>query len=329
MAAQRHGHVTWATAVLLALFLAACAGGAAYASVARREAATMKASAGGRPCGTVPRPTSRVEHVIWIWMENKPFGAIVHSPRARFADGLAKACGLATNYHGLAHPSLPNYIAATSGSTQHIVDDGSPDDHRLQVESIYSQLKDTGRTWREYAESAPTRCPLESSGTYAVRHDPAAYYTRIRSDCAHWDVPMGTTSHGRFLDDLEHDSLSSFSFVVPNMCSDTHDCPVAKGDEWLKAWFERILASPAYRSGRTVVFLVWDENDGSAANRVPLIVVSPWTRPGTRSAKRFDHYSLLKSTEQLLGITTFLGHAGDRGTSSMVRAFGLPESRGS
>ena len=80
---------------------------------------------------------------------------------------------------------------------------------------------------------------------------------------------------------------------------------------------------------RFEVFLVWDENDGSAANRVPLIVVSPWTRPGTRSAKRFDHYSLLKSTEQLLGITTFLGHAGDRGTSSMVRAFGLPESRGS
>src|SRR5438046_328727 len=32
-----------------------------------------------------------------------------------FAVSLAKECGLATNYHNITHPRLPNYIAATSG----------------------------------------------------------------------------------------------------------------------------------------------------------------------------------------------------------------------
>jgi Phosphoesterase family len=278
---------------------------------------------GGAPCGTVAAPPSRVDHVIWIWMENKPYDAVIGSPSAPFENELASACGLATNYHAVAHPSLPNYIAATSGSTQGIVDDAPPAAHRLEVPSVYSQLRAVGKGWRDYAEGAPSNCPLESSGTYAVKHDPAAYYTGIRLDCAQWDVPMGTTSGGRFLTDLTGNTLPSFAFVVPDLCNDTHDCPVTTGDDWLRAWFTKILASPAYLSGRTVVFLTWDEDDGSASNRVPLVVVSPSTRPGTRSATFFDHYSLLKTTEQLLGITTFLGRAGDPGTTSMVSTFNL------
>ena len=275
------------------------------------------------PAGRVATPPRSVDHVIWIWMENKPYDAVIGSPSAPFENQLAAACGLATNYHGVTHPSLPNYIAATSGSTQGIADDDPPSSHPLDVASIYSQVKAAGKTWRDYAESAPGNCPLTSSGPYAVKHDPAPYYTGIRSDCAAWDVPMGTTASGNFLTDLTSGTLPAFSFVTPDLCNDTHDCPVATGDAWLQSWFAKILASPTYLAGRTVVFVTWDEDDGSASNRVPLIVVSPSTPAGTRSGTSFDHYSLLKTTEQLLGITTFLGHAGDAGTSSMVSAFNL------
>ena len=134
---------------------------------------------------------------------------------------------------------------------------------------------------------------------------------------------MGTTASGNFLTDLTDGTLPAFSFVTPDLCNDTHDCPVSTGDAWLQSWFAKILASPTYLAGRTVVFLTWDEDDDSASNRVPLIVVSPSTPAGTRSGTFFDHYSLLKTTEQLLGITTFLGHAGDAGTSSMVSTFNL------
>jgi hypothetical protein len=275
------------------------------------------------PCGVFAKPPRGVDHVIWIWMENKPYDAVIGSSSAPYENQLAAACGLATNYHAVAHPSLPNYIAATSGSGQGIADDGPPSSHPLDVASIYSQVKATGKTWRSYQESAPGNCPLAPGGQYAVKHDPAPYYPGIRSDCAIWDVPMGTTASGHFLNDLTNGTLPAFSFVTPNLCNDTHDCPVSTGDAWLRSWFDKILTSSSYRQGRTVVFLTWDEDDHSGPNRVPLIVVSPSTPVGTRSGALFDHYALLKTTEQVLGITTFLGHAGDVDTSSMASTFNL------
>jgi phospholipase C len=136
-------------------------------------------------------------------------------------------------------------------------------------------------------------------------------------------VPLGTTISGNFLNDLTNDTLPAFAVVTPDRCNDTHDCSVTVGDNWLQGWFTKILASPPYVAGRTVVFLTWDEDDGSASNRIPTIVVSPSTPAGAASATSFDHYSLLKTSEQLLGITTFLGHAGDAGTASMVTPFNL------
>jgi phosphatidylinositol-3-phosphatase len=156
-----------------------------------------------------------------------------------------------------------------------------------------------------------------------VKHDPAPYYTGIRSDCATWDLPMGTTTSGNFLADLTAGTLPAFSFVTPDLCNNTHDCPVATGDAWLESWFAKILASPTYLAGRTVIFVSWDEDDGSVSNHIPLIVVNPSTPAGTRSATLLDHYALLKTTEQLLGITTFLGHGGEPGTPSMASTFNL------
>jgi hypothetical protein len=274
------------------------------------------------PCGTLTGPSHGVDHVIWIWMENKSYGDVIGSASAPFANGLAAQCGVATNYHGVTHPSLPNYIAATSGGTQGIVDDAAPSSHPLDAASIYSQLGGAGKTWRDYAESAPAPCPLTSSGTYAVRHDPAAYYTSIRGACAGSDVPMGTTSSGNLIDDLTNGTLPAFSFVTPDLNNDTHDSAVATGDAWLQSWLPKIAASPTYRAGKTVVFVVWDEDDGSSSNHVPLFVMSPWTNAGTQSGTYFDHYSLLKTTEQLLGLG-FLGHAGDPSTASMLSSFNL------
>ena len=271
-------------------------------------------------CGTAGAPPQRVDHVIWIWMENKPYDSIIGSPSAPFESSLASACGLATSYHAVTHPSLPNYIAATSGSTQGVADDDPPSVHQLDAANIFSQVKAAGKTWRAYAESAPGSCPLVDAGRYAVKHVPAAYYTNLRGDCASSIVPMGTSSSGSLLDDLNGSSFPTFAFVTPDLCNDTHDCPVSVGDAWLQAWFAKIVASPTYQAGRTVVLLTWDEDDDSAANRVPLVVVSPSTPAGTKVGAAYDHYSLLRTTEQLLGLA-YLGRAAD--ASSMAPAFNL------
>ena len=250
-------------------------------------------------------------------MENRSFDQIIGSPSAPFINALARTCGLATNYRAVAHPSLPNYIAATSGGTWGIGDDGPPAAHPLAVASIFEQA----RSARSYEESMPVNCAAASSGDYAVKHNPEAYYTRIRNACSANDVPLGTPSAGALAQALTTSALPAFAFVTPNLCNDMHDCPTASGDAGSRAGSRRSPRSPAYRAGDTVVFITWDENDGANGNQVATIVVSPSTRPGTRSREAFTHYSLLRTTEELLGIRAHLGLA--TGAASMRTAFNL------
>lgn len=274
-----------------------------------------------RPCGVRPQPPPIYRHVVWIVMENKPYGDVIGSSQAPYENWLASRCGLGTNYYGVAHPSLPNYIAATSGDTHGIRDDDPPSAHPLAGDSLFSQIRATGKAWREYQEGAPGRCPQTSSGSYAVKHDPAAYYTAIRGDCARWDVPMGGVRGGNFARALASGTLPAFAMVTPNLCHDTHDCPVLTGDRWLATWLARILGSRAYRSGTTAVFLLWDEDDRDHGNHIPILVVAPAVRAHSTANARFDHYSLLRTTEELLGLRSFLGQAA--AARSMRSAFHL------
>jgi len=109
---------------------------------------------------------------------------------------------------------------------------------------------------------------------------------------------------------------------------------VSTSDAWLGAWVPKILASADYRQGRTALFITWDEGSGGASGtncrtlrprscHVATVVVTPTTKPGTRSGVRFDHYSLLKTTERMFGFSTLLGHAGDASTTGLRGPFGL------
>jgi hypothetical protein len=108
---------------------------------------------------------------------------------------------------------------------------------------------------------------------------------------------------------------AKFTFVTPNGCDDMHSCPTApegetakqlrNGDTWLSTFLPRVLATPQYRSGSTAVFLTWDEDGG----HIPTLVIAPSVTPGTTSSDAFTHYSLLRTTEQMLGIRTYLGRA--------------------
>jgi phosphatidylinositol-3-phosphatase len=248
------------------------------------------------PCGQRGETPTRYEHVIWIVFENQDYGSVIGSSDAPYTNTIAAQCGLATNFFAEAHPSLPNYIAMTSGSTQGITDDDDPASHPLSVPSIFSQL---GPDWRSLEESMPSNCLASNSGEYAVRHNPSAYYTNI--DCAAQDVPLTAIP----------DLSARFTFVTPNVCNDTHDCPVQTGDSWLSGFLPKVTSDPEYREGETVVFITWDEDNGgsSSSNHIPTLVLSPFTRSGTQATTSYNHYSMLRTTEELLGIDEFLGGA--------------------
>jgi phosphatidylinositol-3-phosphatase len=131
--------------------------------------------------------------------------------------------------------------------------------------------------------------------------------------------------------DLAGGTLPAFSFITPNLIDDMHDGTIADGDLWLASNLPTILNSSEYQSGTTAVFLTWDEGEGGTTSEcatnetdvgchVVTIVLSPSTAPRTQSAILFNHYSLLGSAEQLLGLAT-LGEASF--ANSMLTEFNL------
>jgi chitodextrinase len=273
--------------------------------------ATPQATAQG-PCGTQASPAAGgYQHIVWIFMENHAYEQIVGSSAAPFENQLAGQCGLATNYHAISHPSLPNYVAATSGSTQGITDDNPPSSHLLNVENIFHQLP-AGQS-RSLEESMTSNCQQADAGNYVVHHNPEAYYTNVLTDCANYDVPLGSTP----------DLSAKFTFVKPNICNDMHDCSIQTGDTWLQGFFQKLYATPQWQAGNTAVFLTFDEDDGSHNNHVYTAVVAPSVKPGTQSATAFDHYSLLRTAEDLLGLPA-IGNAAS--ATGMESAFNLGQT---
>jgi len=209
----------------------------------------------------------------------------------------------------------------------------------VDVSTLCGQTASAPATWAHvvwiWMESMPSNCDRSNAGEYAVKHNPPAYYTPLAGACSSSDVPMGTTASGLFLSDLNAGTLPGFSFVTPNLCNDTHDCSVATGDAWLSGWFGAIATSASYRTGSTAVVVTWDEGSGGSSGadcshdtthndcHIAAIVVAPSVPRGATSGTLFNHYSLLRTTEQLLGITTLLGHAGDAANPSMRTAFNI------
>jgi hypothetical protein len=294
-------------------------------------------------CGVRTSPGT-YKHVIVIFEENNAYGSIYKSSAAPYINSVIGKCGLATNYHNVSHPSLPNYIAATTGASYAQLAPFTPDcTPSLACDwagnNIFHQLNTKGRRWRGYAESMPSACHMANAGFYAPRHNPAVYDTDL-TNCGTNDVPLGTTSSSRLLSDFYSSSTApAYATVTPNLCDDMHGakgCPsgrlITAGDNWLKLWLPKITATPVYKAGHTAIFIVWDEGEpgtsyeNCAANttdqscHVVAIVVAPSVSHRKKVATLFSHYSLLKSSEQLLGLPQ-IGQA--VGAASMVKPFNL------
>ncbi|MEO7125016.1 MAG: alkaline phosphatase family protein [Nakamurella sp.] len=287
--------------------------------VATPGTATATATATvANPCG-IGQALPGYRHVVWIWMENQSFEEVIGSTDAPFENAVAHACGLAGDYHGIGHPSLPSYLAATSGSTFGVTNDDDPSKNVVNAASLFSQIDDAGLSWRSYEEAMPTPCATTSSGLYHPKHNPAAYYLPLQASCQRNDLPLDPA----FPDDINAGTLPAFAFVTPNMCNDTHNanCPITTGDAWLNTWVTRLVNGPNYRNGDTVIVITWDESHhGDSDNHIPTIVIAPSVSRGTVVPIRLDHYSLLRMTEDLLGLPP-LGYAAT--APGMSTAFGL------
>jgi len=267
-----------------AVMLAACqAHPAAQANATHSPTPTLQAQPS--PSATSdPSAAPDPSHVFVIVLENRSYSQVVGTS---YIAQLASEYGLASNYRGISHPSLPNYLAMTSGSTWGVADDGW---HNLPAGGLGAQLTDAGIEWRAYMEGMSSGCYRNGNG-YALKHNPFAYYGGA---CPKQVVPFTN-----FSADMTGASVPRFVWITPDLCHDGHDCSNSVVNDWLTQTVPVIMASDAWQDNG-VLFITWDEGEDSA-NSVLTLVVHP--DPVTHhSAKAYDHYSLLASIEDKLGV---------------------------
>jgi hypothetical protein len=231
-----------------------------------------------------------------------------------FVNGLAKKYGYATNYHAVTHPSLPNYLSIAGGDTFGVTDDDSPSAHQLSGPTVFGRAIDAGGTAKLYAEAMDTHCQLESSGNYAVKHNPWAYFVDERALCDRYDLPLRRL--GR---DADAGHLPTVGMVIPDLCNDAHDCTLGRADGWLKKKVGRVLAGPDWKSGHLAVVITADEDDRLHGNVVLTVVAHP-ALSHVVVTTRLGHYGLSRSYSQVSGATP-IGHAAD--APSLLKKFGL------
>jgi len=274
-----------AARLLVVLILAAC---------------LLAASAPDEPAAARVHPFTKV---AVLFLENHGYDQIIGSPDAPYLNRLARHGALATHYYAVAHPSVPNYLALTTGSTQGVTSDCNVCD--TSAPSLAGQLTAARVPWRAYFESIPARgFEGRGAGDYTKHYNPFAYSEQTGDAVGRRHV----VGFGALRHDLSRGSLPRFSWIAPNLVHDGHNASVRASDRFAARLVPRI--ERALGPGG-VLFVTWDEAQGvtgPAGGRVALIATGSGARRAARSTAPADHYSLLATIESGLGLPR-LGHA--------------------
>jgi phosphatidylinositol-3-phosphatase len=237
----------------------------------------------------------RLEHIIVVVMENHAYDQVRTLP---YIASLITAGSSFSSSYGVTHPSLPNYIALWSGGTQGVTNDNCPaPGSPFYVENLGHACEAAGLTWRAYSEDLPapgsTVCTASSSN-YARKHAPWSYFPNLDH--------MNERPYTDLATDISQGTLPNLAFVVPNQCNDQHSCALAVGDTWLSYNIPSMLAGVGPHG---VVILTYDEDDRSAGNQILTCFAGDPVRPNYLSPTVINHYTLLRTLCEALGLAPF------------------------
>jgi hypothetical protein len=241
--------------------------------------------------------------VFTIVFENEAASDVL-TPAAPFFYQLSQQAGSALAYSSSTHPSLPNYIMMTSGSTNGITTDNDPAQNISLAgpDNLPAQLDAGNVMWRAYMESMGSPCTMASSGNYSAHHDPFLYYAYLAGNAA--SCAQHVVDYDQNFDADLASGIYRYMWITPNMCDDMHNCSAQIADAWLKTTVTKIQASDAYKKGGAIIIL-FDEGSsrapGATAN-LPTLVVSPLTAPAFKTSTPFDHRSYLATIEDIFDL---------------------------
>jgi acid phosphatase len=243
-------------------------------------------SAAGPAAGAAAGPVPA--HVVVVVMENHGLHSVIGNAQAPWLNSLPGA--LFTNWHGVRHPSEPNYLALFAGSTKGLVDDRCP--LTYTGGNLGSQLLTAGRTFAGYSEGLPkVGSQVCVQYPYARKHNPWADFPNLPASVNRPFTAFSATDG----------SLPTVSFVIPGLCHDTHDCSVATGDAWQKKELSGYVAWAQTNNSLLIITYDEDEDDSTKANLIPTLFVGQMVTTGTYGT-RYDHYSLLRTIEAMYGL---------------------------
>ena len=282
------------------------------------SAASTTTTTPSSPTSTTPSDPPTSPHVMVVVMENKNYSEVIGQTGSQpYTNTLAQTYGLATNSYGIAHPSLPNYLALVSGSTQGVTDDSAPSAHKFPgATTLANQLQAAGISAKAYAENLPAN-PSQDSGEYAVRHVPWEYFP---------SAPISVADASTMTADLDSASPPDFVWYTPNLIDDEHDGTVQQGDTFLSHFIPSVQSTAWYREGGRII-IEWDEAEdsdtsginGGSGGHIPTIVVSDALGASPRqSATRVDSVGVLASIDSLYGLPALGASTADGSVNALL-----------
>ncbi|MCX3062801.1 alkaline phosphatase family protein [Streptomyces beihaiensis] len=237
------------------------------------------------------------DHTIVVVFENHSYGQIIGSSRAPYINSLADGGANLTASYAQTHPSQPNYYALFSGDTQGVTDDSCVAPGFSSADNLGAELLAAGKSWASYNEDLPSQgSTVCSSGNYAQKHNPWFGFGNVPTSTAKTFAQFPT----------DYSTLPKVSYVIPNLCSDMHNCSVKTGDRWIK----NNLGDYATwaKSHNSLLVITFDEDNGSSGNHVPTVLYGGPVAAGSMSSATYHHYDVLRTIEDMYGLP-YAGHA--------------------
>lgn len=241
--------------------------------------------------------------MVVVLLENHSYSDVVGNPSAPYLNALARRGASLTDMHAVTHPSEPNYLALFSGSTQGVTDDACP--LQLTGQTLGGELRRAGLSFVGYSEGLPGGgSSVCNAGSYARKHAPWTDFTSLPAST---NQPL--TSFPR-----DFARLPTVGFVIPDLEHDMHDGTIGQADTWIRQHLDRYATwATAHHS---LLVVTWDEDDGSAANRIPTFVLGA-NVPATQVRKHVTLYSVLRTIEERYRLPRL-------GASASAPTLGLP-----
>jgi len=256
--------------------------------------------------------------VVVVVLENHSYSSVIGNPAMPYFNSLANKYALATQYYANTHPSIGNYFTLTTGQ---VITNNDNFTGTITSNNIIRQFLTKGVTWKSYAEGLPYAGYTGSNtGNYAKRHNPFAYF----SDVANSSLKYNMVPFSQFGNDVANHRLPDYSFVVPDICNDGHNCSLNMVDSWLKSKLSPLIASPEFQQNGLLI-ITFDESfttdTAHGGGRVATVIVSPKAKRGYKATGLYQHTNVLKLSMKALGVMTYPGAAASTAVSDMGSLF--------